>query len=236
MATNKITVNFIECAPTPANGYRVFYRPIGNSVYRQSPVSQHPPIIIFDDNDPSGTRYEGYVQSDCGNGRLGDSPPTFTTPGFITGTIAVSCTDDSCTETGLIEMTLSFDNPTPPNLYLLFGAIIQNEFFGPQYVGNDIFTPPPGSTPWSYYDFDGTNLPFVLQVPEGVTSHFASALIREPLDPASNSWICHGVGVPNADAHCQFPVSNIYVKVSGIAGYQAAFTMVNPDINLHNQI
>lgn len=79
MALNRLTVTFIPCTPSPANGYSVFFRPIGSDDdYRDGGNFVSSPAVIDDINDPEGTDYEGYIRGDCGNGNFGLNTP-FTT-------------------------------------------------------------------------------------------------------------------------------------------------------------
>lgn len=73
MALNTITIDFDPCEPTPANGYRVAYRPLGSiGAYRIWPVNFfNTPAEFTDTHDPIGTSYEGFIQGDCGGGKFG---------------------------------------------------------------------------------------------------------------------------------------------------------------------
>lgn len=73
MATNTITIEFQPCQPTPGAGYQVSYRPLGSDEdYRVAPANfTASPAVIVDTLDAPGTEYEGFVQGDCGGGRLG---------------------------------------------------------------------------------------------------------------------------------------------------------------------
>jgi hypothetical protein len=83
MALNTITINFTECEPAPTNGYEFRYRPAGSIItYRDAGNFPSSPAIINDDNDVSGTQYEGHVRADCGSGNVGQWIPWDTgTPG-----------------------------------------------------------------------------------------------------------------------------------------------------------
>jgi hypothetical protein len=83
MALNTITVNFTECDPAPTNGYEIRYRPAGTAItYRDAGNFPSSPAVFNDDNDASGTQYEGHVRSDCGDGNFGQWVPWDTgTPG-----------------------------------------------------------------------------------------------------------------------------------------------------------
>lgn len=89
MATNYIRIEIDPCQPDPVNGYRVIYRPLGsNGAYRESddrffpvPMQDTLTIDIVDELDPAGTEYEGFVQSDCGNGVYSNAGGWQTAPG-----------------------------------------------------------------------------------------------------------------------------------------------------------
>jgi hypothetical protein len=72
MAQNTITINFDPCEPTPGNGYRIYYRPVGGGAYRLHPDRFYvTPAVFTDEEDPIGTSYEGFIQGDCGDGKYG---------------------------------------------------------------------------------------------------------------------------------------------------------------------
>lgn len=78
MATNHITVTFTPCSPAPSGGYIIKYRPVGDlGPYRTatgSPFTTSP--AAWDDTlDAEDTAYEGFIQSDCGDGNLGLEVP-----------------------------------------------------------------------------------------------------------------------------------------------------------------
>lgn len=77
MAQNTIHIEFDPCEPVPAGGYKVRYRILGSSdPYRNAPTNFFSSPIEFVDNlDPVGTSYEGFIQGDCGGGKLGVSVP-----------------------------------------------------------------------------------------------------------------------------------------------------------------
>lgn len=70
---NTIRVDFQPCEPTPSNGYRILYRPIGDvTPFRIHPVNFTSSPAVFDVHvDPAGTSYEGFIQGDCGGGKYG---------------------------------------------------------------------------------------------------------------------------------------------------------------------
>lgn len=76
MANNQLTIEFTACTPTPANGYQLFYRPVGDAgAYRDGGLHATSPIVIVDTDDPDDTQYEGYIVSDCGDGLFGNHIP-----------------------------------------------------------------------------------------------------------------------------------------------------------------
>jgi hypothetical protein len=83
MATNHIKIIFNLCSPTPVGGYIVKYRPVGDvGPYRNAPGNPYAasPAEWDDLLDPADTVYEGYIQSDCGDGNLGPQVPFETEP------------------------------------------------------------------------------------------------------------------------------------------------------------
>lgn len=80
---NVLTVNFTACEP--ATDFRIFYRPQGSIIaYRDGGTVTTSPFVVTDSLDTAGTQYEGYIQSECGGGLLGD-PVAFVTSGFGCG-------------------------------------------------------------------------------------------------------------------------------------------------------
>jgi hypothetical protein len=72
MAQNTITIDFLPCEPTPGNGYRIYYRPVGGGEYRFHPNRFYvTPAVFTDEEDPIGTSYEGFIQGDCGDEKFG---------------------------------------------------------------------------------------------------------------------------------------------------------------------
>jgi hypothetical protein len=72
MALNTITIDFMPCEPTPVNGYRIYYRPVGGGAYRFHPDRFYvTPAVFTDEEDPIGTSYEGFIQGDCGGEKYG---------------------------------------------------------------------------------------------------------------------------------------------------------------------
>lgn len=64
--SNYITINFIPCDPTPANGYRLTWRVAGSGGgYTDEGLFTDTPIQFVDNINPAGTCYEGFLQSDC---------------------------------------------------------------------------------------------------------------------------------------------------------------------------
>lgn len=67
MATNQITIVFTPCSPAPVDGYRVFYREVGDVSYIEWPFAFTSSPIIFEVDGPTDQPYEGYIVSDCGD-------------------------------------------------------------------------------------------------------------------------------------------------------------------------
>jgi BspA type Leucine rich repeat region (6 copies) len=64
---NRITINFTPCSPPPENGYRVFYREIGDVSFIEFPDEFTSSPIVFEVDGPTNQLYEGYIISDCGD-------------------------------------------------------------------------------------------------------------------------------------------------------------------------
>jgi hypothetical protein len=82
MATNHIIVPFTPCSPAPSGGYIIKYKPLGDpGAYRDAPGNPYmsSPAAWDDILDGEGEAYEGYIQSDCGDGNLGIEVPFETT-------------------------------------------------------------------------------------------------------------------------------------------------------------
>lgn len=67
MPTNQITIVFTPCSPAPVDGYRVFYREVGDVSYIEWPAAFTSSPIIFEVDGPTDQPYEGYIVSDCGD-------------------------------------------------------------------------------------------------------------------------------------------------------------------------
>lgn len=63
---NTITINFIECATPPENGYNLKWRVLGSGdPYTDEGNFTSSPAVFTDSINPPGTCYEGILQSDC---------------------------------------------------------------------------------------------------------------------------------------------------------------------------
>jgi hypothetical protein len=112
MADNTIVIEFEPCEPAPADGYKIFYRPIGSvAAYREAPQNfTTSPAEWIDALDLFGTVYEGYIQGDCGGGKLGPTV-TFVTDGG--GGSGSGSSSESGSESGSVDpetATLTFTN------------------------------------------------------------------------------------------------------------------------------
>lgn len=88
MAT--ITITFTPPSPVPANGYRVNYRKVGDTVYTTlSPNPTTSPVTIT--GVLAGVAYEGTIESDCGG--------TYSTPISWSASAAPKCATISLTAT-----------------------------------------------------------------------------------------------------------------------------------------
>lgn len=63
---NTVTIQFIPCEPAPAQGYKLTWRVLGSAdPYTDEGYFTTSPIQFTDDDNPEGTCYEGFLQSDC---------------------------------------------------------------------------------------------------------------------------------------------------------------------------
>ncbi len=106
MANNTIRIAFEGCEPLPSEGFKIFYRPVGNlGEYREAPENYiDSPAEWVDTMDPAGTIYEGYMQGDCGGGKLG---PAVT---FVTTLIDGGSGSDGSESEGEIGYSISYTN------------------------------------------------------------------------------------------------------------------------------
>lgn len=76
---NRITVQFVECEPAPANGYNIQWREFGTfGAYIDAGNFSNSPAVIDDITLPDGTDYEGIIRSDCtDSGVSGESGENF---------------------------------------------------------------------------------------------------------------------------------------------------------------
>lgn len=144
----------------------------------------------------------------------------------IQGAITFSCSDGGCSHQGTISLHVEFAEATPIPFNLLFGQVIQTGV-GNKYTGNDIFTPPGGTTADSTYGAHN-HLPFSTNAPAGTNIAdfgLTIAIYQQGRDGDTASiWICHG---------CLFPIIDLYVKINN-PGYSANFTITNGGVTIHN--
>lgn len=73
---NKIVLYFNKCSPAPAGGYKIFYRVADtDDPYTAAGTFYNSPAIFYDNVNPAGTCYEGYIVTDCGNDVMGNHIP-----------------------------------------------------------------------------------------------------------------------------------------------------------------
>lgn len=81
MPTNQITINFTPCSPAPVDGYRVFYREVGDLSFLEWPFAFTSSPIVFEVEGPTDQLYEGHIVSDCGDFFGPEVPWVTTLPG-----------------------------------------------------------------------------------------------------------------------------------------------------------
>jgi hypothetical protein len=144
------------------------------------------------------------------------------------GTIQFSCSDRGCTEQGTTSLRFTFDQPTQTPITLRFGTLVYAPNNGRWFfAGSELFTPPSYAEP-SYTYWDGnttTPIPggFTVTIPAGVTTYTTTEQIRI-YNFTQYSWICHS---------CYSVIKEFYVK-SFTDGFVADFTIVNPNVIIHN--
>jgi hypothetical protein len=73
---NKVVLYFNKCSPAPPGGYKIFYRVAGtDDPYTAAGTFYNSPAIFYDNVNPAGTCYEGYMVSDCGDDTMGNHIP-----------------------------------------------------------------------------------------------------------------------------------------------------------------
>lgn len=131
---NTITINFTPCTPTPANGYRVKYRKIGDIAYIDYPLTFSESPAVFDDEgaEPDGTEYEGLLYSDCGGGNFGPGVP-WSTLLCAAGFFVESSIPDATANTPYNQI-LNLSG-TPP---FVLGAVTKPTWMNVSIVGNTV--------------------------------------------------------------------------------------------------
>lgn len=133
---NKIVINFTTCSPPPVGGYKIFYRVSGSEdAYILAGTFSTSPAIFYDDVNPAGTCYEGYIVSVCSEDVMGnhigfetcgsdgdfDNSSCGTTIGFVTEDPAyVNLGNFDLHVDGAVSVELrwqSIDRPNRFNLY-----------------------------------------------------------------------------------------------------------------------
>lgn len=111
MAQNVLNVEFSPCQPAPADGYVIRYRVLGSETeYRTAGPFTESPAQVIDNSDPAGTSYEGFIQGDCGGGKMGVSVPFVAE---FTGSI-VAPSSEAPSSGGGSSMAPSSEGPNPP--------------------------------------------------------------------------------------------------------------------------
>lgn len=144
----------------------------------------------------------------------------------VSGVITFACSDGGGSHQGLTSIHIDFPVITPIPMEILFGEVTSSGG-GNKYTGNDIFTPPAGTTAEPYYG-GNNHLPFTISVPANINSGdwgLTIAIYLRGRDGTSGSeWICHS-GL--------FPITDLWVKIN-TDGYVANFTTTLPGVTIHN--
>lgn len=189
----------------------------------------------------SGTIYQVVVRRNCVGGGQGISTSqtiTTLTP-TITGTISLNAPSSSGQSTTYVVVT--FPQPTPVPLTLYLGYTWQNHcscLSGSCTWSNgyDIFPqvqscPPSGSGGPNAADTQGDpysgppHLPFVVNVPQGVTTFTANNIYTTLGNPGPNGGVLGSwqtVFLRSSDRY-----TDLYVHIQNPVGYTGSFTMAN---------
>lgn len=88
---NKIVINYTLCTPPPRNGYKIYYRVSGTAdAYALAGTFFSSPAVFYDNVNPAGTCYEGFIVSSCSDDFMGNHIP-FETCGSGAGGDNSSC-------------------------------------------------------------------------------------------------------------------------------------------------
>lgn len=182
MAQNTITITFTPCTPAPASGYTIRYRPVGDVAYRTVLNVFGSPAVIVDNNDPLGTEYEGFLQSDCGGGKLGPEVPWSVGGGGNSGSGSESVSVPPLLGPFVVEVGL---------LYLI------DNITGIDYDGI-VFDVTNEIQSGDWFDFEGGNITVDIQT--GITGTLeallnGSVVATTPVD-GSDTYVLIGVAIP----------------------------------------
>lgn len=201
----------------------------------------------------TATSYQIVVRLNCVAGGIGTSTSqTFTTSSqVVTGVLSMNSNTNVANNNkqGTLYITFSFPKPTPAPLTLYFGYTHENLCNGcpggkcSWSNGYDIFTPPagaqncPGNPIGDGYS-GPPHLPFIVNIPQGVTSYNSGTNIFTAQGGTNPS---HGVIGPWQNlggGNGARGYTDLYVKIASPSGYNAAFVMINGQnisgVTLHN--
>lgn len=170
------------------------------------------------------TVYTVQVLKKCSCGNVSNTVNVdFTTLPTISGSITHTCGTGSSAINS--QLAFSFTQPTPTALTLYFGYIEHwNSNNTNNAYGYQIYTIPSGVVPATGY-YSDSSLPFVVNIPQGVTSYTTPSLgmfqtVPEPGAP----WTCASTR----------PLTDVYVKVNSPTGYLTNLSITNSGVVIHN--
>jgi len=198
------------------------------------------------------TIYQVNVRKNCSTGgtAISQTQTITTSNASINGTISMN-SDTNAVGTfanGTMYLVFTFPQPTTFPMTLYFGYTRETSCNACPGLkcnvsnGYDIFTPPPGaqncpSFPNGETSFGGhPHYPFVVNIPQGVTTYNSGANIHttDPSPQLPNiPWSNSGAGTNGARGY-----TDLYVKAFSPNGYSANFTIANGQnisgVTIHN--
>jgi Fibronectin type III domain len=214
----------------PGNGWIAYP---GNPI----PASQTNAVIS---GLSDGVTYSFAINSTCLNG---------TTTSYLTGSATVPATinaaislinfsRDGSGHQILSQVNIIFSEPTPVPLTLYLGTTISSTITGTKYaIGWDIFAIPAGYIAQPPYHDVSSNIPYIVNIPAGITNFTTNATPVLQNDPTS-IWVNDVplIGYVNSTGFpAQAPtLTGLWVKIATPSTYVANFTLTTPSAPITN--
>lgn len=195
-----------------------------------------------------GVTYSVVVRRNCSGGGSGSSSPqNVTTTTALNGTINLSTPQSNVSFQQVVTVNVTFPTPTISPITLYLGYTRRNLCnpcaggYCSWSNGYDIFTPPSGAqncpgVPTGDGYSGPPHLPFVVNVPAGVTSYSQTNIFTTLGNPGPSG----GVIGPwlSLDSTSGQGFTDLYVKINSPSGYIPALTYLNggtiSGVTLHN--